>query len=705
MHASDSEIDVWCRLDGSGTVTVNAGSSSASASLGASTNYTGVVRVGGLSPGTAYEYTVDVDGVESSGPHAFWTMPKEGEPGYFEFIHESDYHDDHEVYEQVWAYRRQFLDRPIFSVCGGDYEIVKELNPAETPSDHLAGWRLNIEGSRDPSTYPDKQAFRAITPFYRTWDDWDSFGNNTYGLNPDYSEELLNERARFWREEEQAGGPPYVDGRAVYRSFRVADCLFVLTDERTYSEGAIGHGVGSYDAQTAKRLGDAQKNWLIATLQANRDAPFKFVLLGTSQPDNNALDRRPPGHPISRDSTGMYYRLERNEIVQAIEADPLLRGTVYYLTGDDHEAVVRLVDSWREPQDDVHTGIPMSTPVVSRQEVVEVKVGIEAGGIGTPWRGSPFERFYTGRQRTIGHWRVNTRVTPPALSCEIISMGASFDPAADEFIGETLYRFSALGSTVYLPKDIGNEGFPLDYSLPSPPGDSYSKDSFPSSPYAEDSGPSSAYSGDPAPASSFTGQPSPSTGYSAEAGPSTSFSEESSGPSSFSPDSAPSSIYVVQGLDDVLENGSFETGESPWDFNSFATRTNVQAYLGSWSAFLNGRTSPANPSGKIEQAVTLIPGKTYLPSVWLLLLGVAQTLDYWIDPGSGSFDHTLSVVGNADDWSQGIWDPVAAVGTNGRIMVFVSGAIDSGGYFVDAVSLLVSGNDYATPPSPGTAWS
>jgi hypothetical protein len=453
MHAWDTGFNVWFRLNGAGTVRVLAANGAFQRAVTAGTDFCGHVTVTGLPPATLCPYVVEVDGAVV-GSYQTVTMPAEGSPGRFALLIVNDDHlsagaagnstaeDIAKLgasYGNALALVRALGGMPVYCLQGGDFEITGA-------EEDLAQRRLNMQTMRGQP--PNTNAFHQRVPFCHIWDDHDAYGNNRPADQA--SDQRKAVALQVWKEY-YAGEPELASPGAVYKAFRIADCLILMLDGRTYltsSPGSFPTTVlpPDYDPATARVWGDEQLAWIKATLQAHASAPWKFIVSGGTLIDN-AWTPLTIG-PGKRDSIGIYYRKDRNDLLAWLAANPACAKGLVCLTGDDHMPCVQQPTAWHDPQD--HTAAPLSSAVHTDWPLIpdvkcspmghreEDNLGGTQGGEGVV--------LYQGRgYRSYGLVLIDTVSQPPRLDFRIIR--------AD--VHRTLYRFDGVGGAFYFPQGQG----------------------------------------------------------------------------------------------------------------------------------------------------------------------------------------------------------------------------------------------------------
>lgn len=442
----DVSANVWLRLTAPGTAEIRLAGRRFTRAIDASADLSGHVTVTGLQPSSSYSYEVWVDGVFAAGPFKIQTMPTEGAPGAFDVIFTTCAHEDEGgpdfqdalCWRHAAALKRSGI--PAAFICAGDFETPIGANV----NTDLATRRSAIDAIRVGST-AEKKAFLAATPHYNVWDDWDGGGNNNFGLDQP-NRQMLTQVFR----EVFAGIPPGADpsGLGIYYSFKIADCLFLMVDDRTYSSrtgGAIPAAPpGTWDPETAQCWGPVQLQWIKDTLAANASAPFKFLINGTTMLDN----KNPPSPgPLKRDSVGIYYRRERNDLMAWLQAHPeALRG-LYLLTGDDHCQKVYYTRTWRRPVLDTDPNPFDEEGALYGPGLVEIKAcplvfPPSLGTLHQPWVGHPdllAEGLVSQGALAI---RINTRAKPARALFTVYQFNPFVSPSTPVRF-TTIYEFWA----------------------------------------------------------------------------------------------------------------------------------------------------------------------------------------------------------------------------------------------------------------------
>jgi alkaline phosphatase D len=219
---------------------------------------TAVVEVNGLKPGTAYAYTVHVNGkaVERVGNQDFVSFPKAGAKAAFTVVFGggAGYVPEN---ERMWDVILKH--RPIALVLLGDNVYI------DTPkSPAVQRYHYYRRQSR-----PEWRRLVARTPVYAVWDDHD-FGTND--CVPGHKPFQPDWKPKVWEVFKQNWNNPYYGGGAkqpgCWFDFAIGDVDFFLTDSRYYRS-----------LKKRSMLGPAQKAWLFRKLKASK-ATFKVLANG-----------------------------------------------------------------------------------------------------------------------------------------------------------------------------------------------------------------------------------------------------------------------------------------------------------------------------------------------------------------------------------------------------------------------------------------
>jgi alkaline phosphatase D len=235
---------------------------------------TATVRLFGLEPGTTYDYTVTVDGVDvtpTAYPARIDTQPLwqwRTDPPAFTAAVGSCYYDNDPAYDRPGgAYggptsifgEIAALD-PDLMLWLGDNVYLREVDWWDA-----AGMDYRYRHSRSE---PALQPLLARAAHYAIWDDHD-YGPNDSNRSYVLKDEALETFTDYWPA--AARGLPGVPG--VFTQFQWADVDFFMLDDRWHR--------APNDAPPDERqiLGPEQVQWLLDALTTSQ-APFKVVAVG-----------------------------------------------------------------------------------------------------------------------------------------------------------------------------------------------------------------------------------------------------------------------------------------------------------------------------------------------------------------------------------------------------------------------------------------
>ncbi len=267
---------VWVQTDRPARVRVDAVTEAGVTVSGAAVSGddgTATVRLVGLEPGTAYAYTVSVDGaaLALAYPTAFSTQPLwqwRTDPPAFTAAIGSCYYDNDPAYDRpgnayggsTAIFGEIAALRPDLMLWLGDNTYLREV-------DWWSAGGID-DRFRHSRAEPDLQPLLASTAHYATWDDHD-YGPNDSDRSYVLKGETLDTFTAYWPAATR--GLPGVPG--VFTQFQWADVEFFVLDDRYHR--------APNDAPERERtiLGPVQAQWLLDALTASR-APFKVVAVG-----------------------------------------------------------------------------------------------------------------------------------------------------------------------------------------------------------------------------------------------------------------------------------------------------------------------------------------------------------------------------------------------------------------------------------------
>lgn len=285
-------------------------------------DFTGVVEVGGLDPGTTYRYELSLDGrTVAGGPWEFRTFPAEVDRGSvcIAFGGCAKFFPPH---EKMWDTIR--LRRPEALLLLGD-NVYIDLPESVGP---LHDYTYHQRQSR-----PEFRRLTAAAPVFAIWDDHDAGIDDVflgpYPDRPTWKLEHLALFARNWNNP-STGLPPAWPG--LWHRFRIGPVECFLLDGRYYRENFL--------KERASMLGSVQKAWLFQALREST-APFKLLVSPVAWADDAKIERLPSGEEIRAKDIWSGYPEERAEIFDFLAEHRI--GGVILLSSDRHRNDVRVI--------------------------------------------------------------------------------------------------------------------------------------------------------------------------------------------------------------------------------------------------------------------------------------------------------------------------------------------------------------------------
>jgi len=273
-------------------------------------DFTSVLEVEGLKPGTLYEYEICVDGERKADGGCFRTFGPSGRPAKFQvgFGGGAGFTPQH---ERMWNTIAGH-DIPAFLFLGDNVYID---NPTRPDVQQYCYYRRQSR--------PEFRKFVASTSIFAIWDDHD-FTTNDAGGGPEiYTPEW---KIPVWRTFTYNWNNPYYGGGekqpGCWFDFSIGDVDFFMLDGRYYRDEPKD--------DNPSMLGHAQKKWLFEKLRSS-DATFKVL----ASPVPWAVGAKPG----SRDPW-QGYREEREQIFSFLE-DNRIDGVVL-ISADRHRS-----DAWK----------------------------------------------------------------------------------------------------------------------------------------------------------------------------------------------------------------------------------------------------------------------------------------------------------------------------------------------------------------------
>lgn len=313
---TDSSAKFWVRTANEVLVQVFVSSSenmdslikSAVAKTNKDQDFTAVLTVRDLEPGTRYYYELFVDGRKEPKRRSFRTFHASGAKAKFQigFGGGAGYNPQH---ERMW--NTIVAHKPIAFLFLGDNVYID--NPTRPAVQRYCYYRRQCR--------PEFRGFTASTAIYAIWDDHDFTTNDGWG-GPDIHEPEW--KIPVWRVFRENWNNPYYGGGekqpGCWFDFSIGDVDFFMLDCRYYRMNPR--------VENPSILGGAQKKWLFEKLKASKGT---FKVLASSVPW--AFGTKPG----SRD-TWEGYKEEREQIFSFLQ-DNEIEG-VFLLSADRHRSDV-----------------------------------------------------------------------------------------------------------------------------------------------------------------------------------------------------------------------------------------------------------------------------------------------------------------------------------------------------------------------------
>jgi alkaline phosphatase D len=286
------------------------------------------VELGGLEPGTAYQYQIWIDGKQGSPTCTFttkvlWQFRTEAPD--FTFLTGSCTYFNEPIYDRPGKpyggdssiFLTMAQDPAAFMLWLGDNWYTREV-------DYHSAWGLWYRAHRDRSL-PVLQPLLQNMAHYAIWDDHD-FGPNDAGGYYGFKDVSRTVFSHYWAN-------PYYgeEGKGIYSKFSYSDVDFFLLDDRTWrSEDNLPTTVNGQPNPDKRMLGPQQMKWLKESLR-NSTATFKMVVVG-SQVLN----------PVSPFDKLLDFPIEHQELIDFISNQKI--SGVVFLTGDRHHTEIIRVE-------------------------------------------------------------------------------------------------------------------------------------------------------------------------------------------------------------------------------------------------------------------------------------------------------------------------------------------------------------------------
>ena len=325
-------IKIWVRTDTAATVRIEYGTNPdlSDSSLSATwytrsqRDFTQIVALSCLEPGTTYYFNVVIDSVGwySSPYPSFTTAPRSNLRRGFEFAVLADQASIPRFPDQgcpVFEYVAQH--NPAFVVQIGDFD--HRFNP-RWPERTIDLFREMYKDLRSETTVAglDFATYLRQFPFYYIYDDHDlgwQWAETLYG-GPTRSPYLQNLMIAYYEYYPCPQRPNLWAG--AWNSFRHAHCEFILLDARAQRDRQDDPDDENKSMLDGDNIPNDQKTWFKSRL-LNSQATWKFVFCGVLLNDT-----------VRRSGTFYHYQTERQEILDFISQHNIKN--VIWFSGDYH---------------------------------------------------------------------------------------------------------------------------------------------------------------------------------------------------------------------------------------------------------------------------------------------------------------------------------------------------------------------------------
>jgi len=273
-------------------------------------DFTAVLAVEGLKPGTLYEYELRIDDSQKAGGDRFRTFGTPGRPAKFQvgFGGGAGFTPQYEKMFNTIAGH----NLPAFLLLGDNVYID---NPTRQAVQQYCYYRRQSR--------PEFRKFAASTAIFAIWDDHDFTTNDAGGgpeiYTPEWKIPVWNTFINNWNNPYYAGGEKQP---GCWFDFSINDVDFFMLDGRYYRDKPRG--------ENPSMLGAAQKKWLFEKLKSST-ATFKVL----ASPVPWAYGAKPG----SRDPW-QGYKAEREQIFSFLEANRI--DGVILISADRHRS-----DAWK----------------------------------------------------------------------------------------------------------------------------------------------------------------------------------------------------------------------------------------------------------------------------------------------------------------------------------------------------------------------
>ena len=315
-----SSIRIWGRADRAAALGVEykpagtpwPGAIVGPAALTTTTDFTGTIPLNGLSPDTAYEYRLLLDGVAQPGSEAsFRTLETPGRGRALRFMVGADFEFGFDPYAILQAVEAR---QPDFALLVGDQIYADE--PARVDWSVAGYARRYRENWGEAFLAP----FLSRIPSFAIWDDHEIEDNWQFGTSVPYP----YARQAYDLYQAARNPLPRLAGEISF-SFEAGDAAFYVLDVRSHRSSNSDPDNASKTMLGAALKADL-KAWLVTT-----PARFKFLVSPVMWAD----------HGTTGNDSWFGFQTERQEILDFIRAEGICG--VVLLSGDQHwSAVMRL---------------------------------------------------------------------------------------------------------------------------------------------------------------------------------------------------------------------------------------------------------------------------------------------------------------------------------------------------------------------------
>ncbi|MFK7885939.1 MAG: alkaline phosphatase D family protein [Gammaproteobacteria bacterium] len=224
-------------------------------------DFTTIIDLDDLEPGTLYYYDVLASGVSVSPPDLNFVTAPAG-PAAFRAAYGSCMKPSDTDYATLPIFNDVATSEPDILLMIGDNHYANTTEPTKLDFFYRNTRRIDSFAN-----------VLAGTPTWAVWDDHDYTGNNDDGSQPN-KENSLAAFKRFWANDSY--GSNNVEG--IWSRFSYGDVDFFLLDDRYYRGAACSNTNADTDADSM--LGEEQLIWLISELKQST-ATFKAIVSGS----------------------------------------------------------------------------------------------------------------------------------------------------------------------------------------------------------------------------------------------------------------------------------------------------------------------------------------------------------------------------------------------------------------------------------------